>query len=154
MRQLKNLTTGRLTYTYIQHRLIVSIGLLSHRYTFKNLRFSTDDRRNFRSTLDSPHSRATEYFGAAENFDHSRATEYFGAAENFDQGNARLTEQHFPQLVPRKEGKKSATRRYRVCSQTKAGPKKRKERSYMCRDCDVGLCAVPCFKIYRQVADF
>ena len=72
----------------------------------------------------------------------------------FDQGNARLTERHFPALVPRKEGKKSATRRCRVCSQTKAGPKKRKESSYMCRECDVGLCAVPCFGIYHQVADF
>ncbi|CAH2008632.1 unnamed protein product [Acanthoscelides obtectus] len=73
---------------------------------------------------------------------------------HFDQGNARLTERHFPELVPRKEGKKSATRRCKVCSQTKAGIKKRKESSYMCRECDVGLCVVPCFRIYHQVADF
>ncbi|CAH2011687.1 unnamed protein product [Acanthoscelides obtectus] len=54
-------------------------------------------------------------------------------------GSARLTEQHFPELVPRKEGKKTATRRCRVCSQTKAGTKKRKESSYMCRECDIVL---------------
>ncbi|CAH1971722.1 unnamed protein product [Acanthoscelides obtectus] len=65
------------------------------------------------------------------------------------QGRARLTERHFPEMVPRKEGKKTATRRCRVCSQMKAGTKNRKESSYMCRECDAGLCVVPCFRIYQ-----
>lgn len=36
-----------------------------------------------------------------------------------DLGNRRLTERHFPDLVPVKEGRKSGYRRCHVCSHTK-----------------------------------
>lgn len=63
---------------------------------------------------------------------------------------ARLNDRHFPDLVPltersRAAGKKHQFRQCHVCSL-------RKERTltpYMCNDCDVSLCAVPCFGHYH-----
>ncbi|CAH1966735.1 unnamed protein product [Acanthoscelides obtectus] len=72
-----------------------------------------------------------------------------------DLGNARLQNRHFPVSVPRKPGStKVGSRRCCVCSHTKQKQAKRKESSYMCPECDVGLCVVPCFKIYHTEATF
>ncbi|CAH1973304.1 unnamed protein product [Acanthoscelides obtectus] len=72
-----------------------------------------------------------------------------------DLGNARLQNRHFPVSVPRKPGStKVGSRRCWVCSHTKQKQAKRKESSYMCPECDVGLCVVPCFKIYHTEATF
>ncbi|CAH1977393.1 unnamed protein product [Acanthoscelides obtectus] len=73
---------------------------------------------------------------------------------HLDLGNKRLTQRHFPDLVTVKEGIKSAYRRCYVCSHSKQKPKKRKETKYMCRECDVGLCPAPCFKIYHEENHF
>lgn len=63
----------------------------------------------------------------------------------------RLTARHFPNFTPPKEGKPGrSSLRCRVC----AARGKRKDTSYMCKECDVGLCIVPCFEIYHTKVDF
>ena len=54
----------------------------------------------------------------------------------------RLVGRHFPSYT---EGHKKSCQRCVVCS--KHG--KRKETRFICSDCDVALCAVPCFKEYH-----
>lgn len=61
----------------------------------------------------------------------------------------RLTERHFPSLVPPTEKRKNAMRKCIVCTNTKIAKRKRKESRVMCEPCDVGLCTVPCFQIYH-----
>ena len=63
----------------------------------------------------------------------------------------RLSARHFPDIVPDTEKKKNAARLCVVCSRRKneSGKKIRKESRYFCKEYDVGLCAVPCYKIYH-----
>lgn len=63
----------------------------------------------------------------------------------------RLTGRHFPEHIPQSGSKSTPTRRCRVCcSKTDADGKKiRKETRVYCPDCNVALCAVPCFRIYH-----
>ncbi|XP_068122086.1 piggyBac transposable element-derived protein 4-like [Hyperolius riggenbachi] len=63
----------------------------------------------------------------------------------------RLTGRHFVEHVPPTAKKAAPTRMCVVCcSKTDdSGKKIRRETRYHCPDCDVGLCAVPCFKIYH-----
>lgn len=66
----------------------------------------------------------------------------------------RLTERHFPVLVPQtKKGSKSQ-RRCHVCSHTKLGPKRRKESRFMCAECSVGLCVHPCFQQFHTLKKY
>ena len=44
----------------------------------------------------------------------------------------------------------SPTRRCAVCSVNKI----RKDIRYYCKDCDVGLCVVPCFEYFHTKTDF
>ena len=69
---------------------------------------------------------------------------------------ARLTERHFPDIIPATEKKKSPTRVCVVCSQKRDanGKKIQRESRYFCPDCNVGLCVAPCFKIYHTSQDF
>ncbi|XP_068089513.1 piggyBac transposable element-derived protein 4-like [Hyperolius riggenbachi] len=63
----------------------------------------------------------------------------------------RLTGRHFVEHVPPTERKATPTRMCVVCC-SKRGPngkKGRKETRFYCPECDVGLCAVPCFKIFH-----
>ncbi|XP_068122252.1 piggyBac transposable element-derived protein 4-like [Hyperolius riggenbachi] len=63
----------------------------------------------------------------------------------------RLTGRHFVEHVPPTERKATPTRMCVVCC-SKRGPngkKVRKETRFYCPECDVGLCAVPCFKIFH-----
>ena len=55
---------------------------------------------------------------------------------------SRLIGQHFPDYCPPTEKKKRPTR---VCAQCRKS-KIRKESSYWCKDCEVGLCVAPCFR--------
>ena len=68
----------------------------------------------------------------------------------------RLTDRHFPDFVPSTENKENAARRCAVCCSKKddRGKKVRKETRYYCKECNVGLCAVPCFKIYHTQKNF
>ncbi|XP_068122125.1 piggyBac transposable element-derived protein 4-like [Hyperolius riggenbachi] len=63
----------------------------------------------------------------------------------------RLTGRHFSEYIPPTPKKATPTRMCVVCcSKTDSkGKKVRKETRFYCPDCDVGLCPVPCFKIYH-----
>lgn len=71
-------------------------------------------------------------------------------------GPSRLTERHFPEFIPPSEKKSAPTRCCAVCCKKKkdSGKKIRKETRYFCRDCNVALCAVPCFLIYHTKIEF
>ncbi|XP_014483478.1 PREDICTED: piggyBac transposable element-derived protein 4-like isoform X2 [Dinoponera quadriceps] len=57
----------------------------------------------------------------------------------------RLTERHFPSLYTSMPRGKNRSRRCVVCSKHD----KRSESRYECKDCNVGLCIDPCFRIYH-----
>lgn len=58
---------------------------------------------------------------------------------------SRFTERHFPQHVPYNEKGRPKERECAVCKA--AGRVKRC--SFMCLDCNVGLCVAPCFRNYH-----
>ena len=58
----------------------------------------------------------------------------------------RNVERHFPDYLPTNESGKRKERRCKVCFDSGV----RKMTSYFCPDCDVGLCAAPCFRTYHQ----
>lgn len=62
----------------------------------------------------------------------------------------RLLQRHFPDYVPATDKKQFPMRRCAVCSKNN----QRKESRYQCAECGVGLCAVPCFKIYHTRKNF
>lgn len=64
----------------------------------------------------------------------------------------RLIQRHFPELVPQKPSGKKRRKCY-VCSHKIEG-KKRKDTLYQYKECDVGLCVDPCFKIYHTKKNF
>ena len=59
---------------------------------------------------------------------------------------ARFVERHFPDFLPMNDNGRRMERRCVICS----GANIRKKTSYYCIDCDVGLCAAPCFRMYHQ----
>lgn len=63
----------------------------------------------------------------------------------------RLTGRHFMDYIPPTAKKAAPIRMCVVCCSHRddKGKKIRKESRFFCPDCDVGLCAVPCFKIYH-----
>jgi hypothetical protein len=67
----------------------------------------------------------------------------------------RLTGRHFPSLVPRTPKKEHPTRICGMCSRVRdaKGKKIRRESRYMCEDCDIGLCVVPCFKAFHTATN-
>ncbi|XP_018574685.2 piggyBac transposable element-derived protein 4 [Anoplophora glabripennis] len=67
---------------------------------------------------------------------------------------SKLTERHFPFLVPAAEKSKNASRRCTVCFQTKLRQKKRSTSRYMCKECNVGLCVFPCFQEFHTKVIF
>lgn len=68
----------------------------------------------------------------------------------------RLTERHFPDVVPPTEKKSNPTRQCVVCSRKRdaSGKRLRKESRYCCLVCDVALCVTPCFRIYHTKNNF
>ncbi|UYV68811.1 hypothetical protein LAZ67_6000940 [Cordylochernes scorpioides] len=75
-----------------------------------------------------------------EKYHEARVQVHRGRPSTSEDRPLRLIERHFPSLVPPTEKKKNPTRYCRVCGANK----KRKESRYMCKDCDVALCVVPC----------
>ena len=59
---------------------------------------------------------------------------------------ARFVKRHFPDFLPMNDNGRRMKRRCVICS----GANIRKKTSYYCPDCDVGLCAAPCFRMYHQ----
>lgn len=68
----------------------------------------------------------------------------------------RLSGRHFFEHVPATKKKMHPTRHCAVCSRKKdeRGKKIRRESRYQCKQCDVGLCVVPCFEEYHTKLDF
>lgn len=58
----------------------------------------------------------------------------------------RLKDRHFPSTVPATSNKSKPQWRCYVCNKLK---NKRKATTFMCKECDVGLCPDPCFAIYH-----
>src|SRR6218665_3114809 len=76
---------------------------------------------------------------------------------SFDSANPlRLTARHFPMYIPANSGKLQPTRRCKACCSAPdaSGKKCRRESRYYCQECDVGLCAAPCFGIYHTKYKF
>ena len=65
---------------------------------------------------------------------------------SLDNQQARFVERHFPDFLPMNDNGRRMERRCVICS----GANIRKKTSYYCPDCDVGLCAAPCFRMYHQ----
>ena len=65
---------------------------------------------------------------------------------SLEQPQARFVERHFPAYLPCNESGKRMERRCTVCTANKS----KKRASFYCPDCDVGLCAAPCFGISYQ----
>jgi len=77
-------------------------------------------------------------------------------------GERRLTERHFPDLIPAQENAKvqNPTRKCVVCN-TNTGKRhapgesrKRKETRYWCKDCGKALCVTPCFQRYHTLLHY
>lgn len=67
----------------------------------------------------------------------------------------RLTQRHFPGLVPATIKKQNPTRQCYVCNNTTdKDRKKRRETRYMCVECNVALCVHPCFGNYHTKKNF
>ncbi|XP_046679535.1 uncharacterized protein LOC124366956 isoform X3 [Homalodisca vitripennis] len=62
----------------------------------------------------------------------------------------RLIQRHFPEYVPPTEKKAGPSRRCIVCSKRNV----RRESRYQCSDCDIGLCAAPCFKVFHTEKNY
>ena len=67
----------------------------------------------------------------------------------------RLTERHFPSYVKSpesstKNNNRKHQRRCTVCSKHNI----HRETRFICAQCDVGLCAVPCFERYHTLANY
>lgn len=73
----------------------------------------------------------------------------------------RLTGRHFISKIVQKEGQKSKPlRTCPVCNvptgkrRTPGDARKVVRSTYECKDCDVGLCVDPCFRIYHTYKDY
>ena len=76
----------------------------------------------------------------------------------------RLKGRHFPSKLKSDPGKRRPTRRCAVCNPAERqilkslGMSKRKrpgrESSYECRECGVGLCVAPCFRLYHEYENY
>uniref|UniRef100_A0A1B6J0L0 PiggyBac transposable element-derived protein 4 C-terminal zinc-finger domain-containing protein n=1 Tax=Homalodisca liturata TaxID=320908 RepID=A0A1B6J0L0_9HEMI len=62
----------------------------------------------------------------------------------------RLIQRHFPEYVPPTEKKAGPSRRCIVCSKRNV----RRESRYQYSDCDIGLCAAPCFKVFHTEKNY
>ena len=65
---------------------------------------------------------------------------------SLEQPQARFVERHFPACLPCNESGKRMERRCTVCTANKS----KKKTSFYCPDCDVGLCAALCFRIFTN----
>lgn len=63
----------------------------------------------------------------------------------------RLSNRHFPEFIPPTQKKNNPTRQCAMCSRKRdnTGNRIRKETRYLCPNCQVPLCVVPCFKDYH-----
>ncbi len=74
-----------------------------------------------------------------------KASSSGGRSNRLIEKPSRLIGRHFPENCPPSEKK---TRPQRKCAQCQKN-NKRKESSYWCSECNVGLCVTPCFKLWH-----
>ena len=65
---------------------------------------------------------------------------------SLDVPQAKFVERHFPASQPANDKGRRMERRCVICSAAKI----KKKTSYHCPDCDVGLCATPCFHMFGR----
>ena len=59
----------------------------------------------------------------------------------------RLTERHFPDNLPQTPSRKKGQTECTVCSKKKG--RGRKTTTYMCKQCKLPMCIIPCFQLYH-----
>ena len=64
---------------------------------------------------------------------------------------SKLTERHFPDHLPCTPSGKKGQTECTVCSKKKG--RSRKTTTYMCRQCKLPMCIVPCFELYHTKVD-
>ena len=64
---------------------------------------------------------------------------------------ARLTERHFPDHLPCTPSGKKGQTECTVCSRKKG--RGRKTTTYMCKQCKMPMCIIPCFELYHTKVD-
>lgn len=60
-----------------------------------------------------------------------------------------MSDRHYPDFIPSTAIKQRPVKRCVVCIRKKV----RRETRYMCKECSVGLCIIPCFKIFHTERD-
>uniref|UniRef100_A0A1B6FUV6 PiggyBac transposable element-derived protein 4 C-terminal zinc-finger domain-containing protein n=1 Tax=Cuerna arida TaxID=1464854 RepID=A0A1B6FUV6_9HEMI len=72
-----------------------------------------------------------------------------------DKHPLRLTARHFARPTPTPEGQtRKLQRKCYVCANTKLQPKRRKDTTFECTECNVGLCVYPCFETFHTKKTF
>lgn len=66
----------------------------------------------------------------------------------------RLSSRHYPEAVPSTEKKDKPRRACHVCKWTTVREKRRKDTTWMCRECDVPLCLPDCFRNFHTKLNF
>jgi hypothetical protein len=66
----------------------------------------------------------------------------------------RSSVRHFPSPVPSTASKTATQRKCHVCSHTIIRGKSVKYTRHQCEECNVGLCATDCFKVYHILKHF
>ena len=87
---------------------------------------------------------------------HTGQRQYGGRPSGSGDTPARLTERHYPSLIPPTATKQDPKRQCRVCGASKKdGHRLRKRSRFMCAPCgSVALCVVPCFRRYHTVVNY
>ena len=62
----------------------------------------------------------------------------------------RINAPHYPKFIPFKDAKRKSYRRCTVCFKNGG----RRETKFICAQCNVALCAAPCFERYHTLVDF
>ena len=126
-------------YYQKQFRHILDMAVLNAHILYKK-RSRRQSRLNFiLSLLDC----------VVEKYNHEKAQIRKGRRSHTDTPLC-LTACHFLSYIPSTPKRKYPGRRCQVC----AAKGMRKESIYFCRECDMPLCVVPCFKIYHSISKY
>lgn len=77
-----------------------------------------------------------------------------GGRKSKDPAPLRLSARHFPDVIPSTEKKEKPRRACHVCRWTTIGQQRRKDTTWMCRECDVPLCLPECFRTFHSKLNF
>jgi hypothetical protein len=133
-----------ITNSYLLHRKYSAVKLSHHDFR-KSLALSLVTRgKTEKAVFDQAPANGEAVPQPGPGGDH--AAPVIGVASTHD----RLTGRHFPELLPLNErGDHRLRRRCKVCYFNG----KRTDTNLYCPDCDVPLCAAPCFRTYHTSAE-